>query len=83
MILDFGSLTRRVLLMDLERPEEIWVGQRADISGERGGGGRGGQGQRGAGRKQKDQRPACGERPKDSASSREIAMIVNALVYKA
>ena len=27
MIVDFGSFTRRGLLMDLERPVEIWAGE--------------------------------------------------------
>ena len=33
MILDFGSLTRRGLLVDPEHPAEIWVGQIADQKG--------------------------------------------------
>ena len=33
MILDFGSLTRRGLLVDLECPAEVWVGQIADRAG--------------------------------------------------
>ena len=33
MILDFGSLTRRELLADLELPVEIWAGQKADRAG--------------------------------------------------
>ena len=30
MILDFGSLTRRGLLADLEHPVAIWAGQRRE-----------------------------------------------------
>ena len=32
MIPDFGSLTRRGLLVDLERPAEIWWGQIVDTA---------------------------------------------------
>ena len=75
MILHFGSFTRRGFLVDLERPEELLGGQITDRVGG------GGEGQRGDGTRQKDHRPASGERvrPKDSASSREIPMILNAL----
>ena len=54
VIRDFGSFTRRGLLADLERPAEIWWGQIAERAG--------GRGWRGDGRRQKDHRPACGER---------------------
>ena len=37
MILDFGSLTKKGLLADLERPWEIWAGQIADREGVGGG----------------------------------------------
>ena len=47
MILDFGSFTRKGLLVDLERPVEIWVG---DISQTE----QGAAGRRGDGRRQKD-----------------------------
>ena len=78
MILDFGILSRRGLLADLEHPAEILAGQTADRAGW-------GHGWRGDGRRQKDHRPACGERvrPKDSASLQEIPIILNALVSTA
>ena len=77
MIRDFGSFTRRRLLADLERPAEIWWEKIAERAGEGGGEGRG------DGRRQKDHRPACDEKPKDSATSQEIPMILNALVSSA
>ena len=58
MICDFGSFTRRGLLVDLEHPAEIWEGGGGDISQTE----QGGRDQRGDGRRQKDYRPACGER---------------------
>ena len=70
MICDFGSFTRRGLLVDLEHPAEI-LGGRRHITDRAGG----------DGRRQKDNRLACSERvrgPK-TASPREIPMILNAL----
>ena len=78
MILDFGNFTRRRLLADLERLAEIWAGQIADravgVKPER--------------RRKKTEKPlTClrleSERLKDSASSQEIPMILNALVFTA
>ena len=76
MIRDFGSFTRRGLLADLDRPAEIWWGTNRRQSG----------GSETGEEKVEDGKttdlPAVreSERPKDSASSWETPMILNALV---
>ena len=78
MIRDFGSFTRRGLLVDLEHPAEMWWGQ----IGERAGGEAGEETVED--RKTTDQSAVIERvRPKDSASLREMPLIQNALVSTA